>query len=322
VNALLAESPRLLVIGAGSIGCRHMRNLAAAGAQVTCTDPNADAARAAAQATDGAVLAFDLDRLGGFDGIVVASPTRFHLEQASAALATGACVMVEKPLADDLGGVDTLVAAGGDRLMVGFNLRLHEPIRQLVRIVADGRIGRPVSFRLWFGSWLPDWRPDVDYRQTYSARADLGGGVLNDAIHEIDLAVWLAGHDLDVVAALVARVGPLEIDVEDTVRALLRTGAGVPVEIALDYLSRTYRRGIEVIGEEGTIRLDWARQVLEIECAGGRETMAADTPVAISYELEARAFLSLLGGAAPPVDGVAGVVSLRLVAAIREAASK
>ena len=227
-------------------------------------------------------------------------------------------MLVEKPLAERAAEAEESVATAGDRLMVGYNLRLHAPIERLVALVEQGRVGTPLAHRLWFGSWLPDWRPSVDYRTTYSARADLGGGVLNDAIHELDLAVWLAGADLEVVGALVARVGPLDLDVEDTVRALLRTPDGVPVEIALDYLSRSYRRGIEVIGTEGTVRLDWARATLEIEGPGAPEVEPADTPVATSYEREADAFLAFVRGTAPaPVDGPTGLASLRLADAIR-----
>jgi hypothetical protein len=285
---------------------------------VTVTDPDAERATAA-QADD--VATFDLERLTGFDGVVVASPTRHHLEHASWAVATGAAVLVEKPLADGTVGADELVQAAGDRLMVGYNLRLHEPIERLVAMVRAGRVGAPCGYRFWFGSWLPDWRPDVDYRTTYSARADLGGGVLNDAIHELDLAVWLAGSDLDVVGAVVARLGPLEIDVEDTARALLRTPTGVPVEVSLDYLSRQYRRGIEVVGDEGTLRLDWAREVLEIDGATGREVETADVPVAVSYEREADAFLALVGGETkPPVGAAEALESVRLAEAIRRAA--
>jgi predicted dehydrogenase len=311
-------APRVLVIGAGSIGARHAGNLVAAGAEVTSTDPDADRARAtAAQRT----VPFDLDQLGGYDGIVVASPSRLHLEQAIEAVATGAAVLVEKPLAHHLQGVDRLVQDAGSRLMVGYNLRLHRPVEELVGAVAAGRVGRPVAVRLWFGSWLPDWRPTIDYRTSYSARADLGGGVLDDAIHELDLAVWLCGSDLRVVAAVVDRLGPLEIDVEDTVRALLVDPTGVPVSIDLDYLSRRYRRGIEVIGTEATIRLDWSRAVLELEAADHLETTAADTPVDESYVREARAFLALVAGTgSAPVDGATGAMSLRLAEEIRAAA--
>jgi predicted dehydrogenase len=174
--------------------------------------------------------------------------------------------------------------------------------------------------RLWFGSYLPYWRPKVDYRTTYSAQARLGGGILLDAIHELDLAVWILDDRFTVVCALLDRVGDLEIDVEDTVKALLRHADGATLELSLDYLSRRYRRGIEVVGQESTLRLDWARSVLEIEDASMLHAEEASTPVSRSYEREAEAFLAFIRGeAAPIVDGATGAMSLRLADRIRSA---
>ena len=181
--------------------------------------------------------------------------------------------------------------------MVGYNLRYHEPNLRLAALLEGGAIGRPISYRFWFGHWLPDWRPGTDYRNAYSARSDLGGGVLFDAIHELDLAVWMAGPDLSVVGALVARVGPLEIDVEDTVRALLTTPESVPVTVDLDYLSCTYRRGIEIIGEAATVSFDWSTRALTLSGPGGVSVEQIDTEVSKSYVDEMAEFLAFLGGA-------------------------
>lgn len=311
--------PRVLVLGAGSIGARHARNLCAAGAQVDVADP--EPGRSAG--IDGTrPVPFDLDRLDGYDGIVVASPTVFHVEQATRALKTGARVLVEKPLGVTSSEVQGLLSAADKRVMVGYNLRLHEPVERVVAMVHGGRIGAVLAVRLWFGSWLPDWRPGTDYRITYSARSELGGGVLLDAIHELDMLVWLVGDDpLHVVGAVVSRVGPLDIDVEDTVKALLRTDGGIPAEVSLDYLSRRYRRGIEVVGEAATVRLDWARGVVEVEDADGVTSTPADKPVGLSYERQAERFLQFVAGTAdPPVDAATGAASVRLAEQIRQAA--
>lgn len=310
--------PRVLVVGAGSIGARHAANLHAAGADVTVTDP--DAARA--ERTSLRTVAFGVDRMGGYDGIVVASPTAYHAGQARAALATGARVLVEKPLVLSAGELDASLT-GSDRIMVGYNLRFHGPLQKLVGLVHAGSVGTPCAVRLWFGSWLPDWRPDVDYRTTYSARSERGGGVLLDAIHELDLLVWLLGtRGYTVAGAVVDRVGPLEIDVEDTVVAVLHHSDGAVVTVSLDYLSRRYRRGIEVVGTDATARFDWARQVLEVEDAGRVTTETHTTPVARSYELETEAFLAFVSGrAGPAVDGLTGAASIVLADAIRQAAT-
>jgi predicted dehydrogenase len=314
----VTDGLRVLVLGAGSAGARHATLLAGAGAAVSVADP--DAARAAVVPGCEAV-AFDLGRLDGYDGIVVASPSVFHAEQTAAALATGARVLVEKPLAASPDDAEPLAASGTGRLMVGYNLRLHAPVERAVALVHEGAAGRLSALRLWFGSWLPDWRPQVDYRSSYSARAELGGGILDDASHELDLLLWLLDRRLEVIGAVVERMGPLEIDVEDTVKALLRHEDGVAVELSLDYLSRRYRRGFEAVGDQATVRLDWARAVIEIEDDDGVHAEPADIPVAQSYRREAERFLSFVAGEADaPVDGEAGAAVVRLADQIRGAA--
>lgn len=311
-------SADVLVLGAGSIGRRHARNLAAAGAAVALADPVSVATTA--DPPDGVTyIDWDAADPAAFAGVVVASPTVHHLDQAEAAAASGARVLVEKPLATTTRLAATLCAVN-EQVRVGFNLRFHAPVLQLVALVHAGEVGRVLSARLWFGYHLPSWRPGTDYRQTYSARADLGGGILLDAIHELDMAVWLLGPDLTVDAARIAQVGDLDLDVEDTVRALLHTPDGAPVDIALDYLSRDYRRGIEVIGSKATVRLDWARGVLEVDNGAGRVTTnPAAVSVDRSYEAEAEAFLGWLGGADDlPVDVETALASLRLADEIRE----
>ena len=307
----------MLVVGAGSIGTRHARNLKSAGASVSLTD--LDPARGQGL-DDVARVPFDLERVAEYDGVVIASPTRFHRDQALTVLDRRVPVLVEKPMAMETDDLGELEAAAGGRLMVGFNLRLHEPVERFMELVHGGRCGPLTAVRVWFGSYLPDWRPAVDYRDTYSARAALGGGILLDAIHELDLLVWLVGEGLTVVGSVVDRLGALDIDVEDTAKALLRRD-GIVVEVSLDYLSRAYRRGIEAIGERATVRLDWARGVIEIEDRAAREVIDAGLSLDRSYERQADRFLEFIAGTAPPpVDAHVGAASVRLARQIREAA--
>ena len=310
---------RLLVVGAGSSGVRHARNLVALGARVAAVD--VDERRASAIPATEAPPPFDLDRVDGFDGVVVATPTALHREQAMAALGGGAAVLVEKPLAASEDGLDDLVHAAGGRLTVGYNLRLHRPVERLRELLRAGRAGRVIHVRAWFGSHLPDWRPDVDYRNTYSAQAAFGGGVLRDASHELDLLVWLFGAAWTVEGAVTARRSNLDIDVEDVAVAVLRSADGIPALLSLDYVSRRYRRGLEVVGEDATLRLDWARGTLEVEDANGVVVEDAGESVEESYRREAAAFLDLVAGRGEPlVSAAEGAVSVRLIARIEEAA--
>lgn len=306
----------VLVVGAGSIGARHARNLIAAGAQVDVMDPDEAKARAI---TGARAVPYTVGRFAYYGGVVVASPSSFHAEQLGTALDGGAKVLVEKPIALRVADV-AMLEGESERVMVGYNLRFYEPVCRLRHLTREA--GRIRMARFWFGSYLPDWRPGVDYRTTYSAQSHLGGGVLYDAIHELDLMIWWFGADLAVRAAMVTTIGPLDIDVEDTVKALLQSSEGVIVELSLDYLSRRYRRGIELVGDEATVRLDWGRQVIEVEKREEVTILPVTVPIADSYYRQTQHFLRWLdGGPPPPVDGRSGLLSLGLVEEIRSRAS-
>ena len=314
---LRRRQPAVLVLGAGAVGNRHARNLKVAGARVALADPCADRAQSARHAQP---VPFDLDHLGGYDGIVVATPPSAHLFQALAALDTGTKVFVEKPLSLSARGTEPLVEVG-DRVMSDHHLRFHPPVMRVVEMARQGRAGRITSVRSWYGSYLPDWRPTMAYQDTTSARAELGGGVLLDAIHDLDLLVWVLGDGLEVIAAEMACLGDLDLDVEDTVRALMRHRSGTLAEASFDYLSRRYRRGLEIIGTDATLRLDWSREVIEVEQAGETQVEPAIDSLACSHEHQTKCFLSWLrGDALPPVPLAESLASLRLADRIRESA--
>ena len=236
------------------------------------------------------------------------------------ALSGSAVVLVEKPMVTSTSELDNEILGHADRILVGYNLRFHTGYGELRHRLLRGDIGRPVAARLWFGSYLPDWRPTIDYRESYSARRELGGGVLRDASHELDLAAWFFGQPLSVASAWMGRVGDLEIDVEDTVRTTLVTASGIPVAIDLDYLSRTYRRGMEIIGTEGTARFDWPLRSVTVERPGATDVFDVTDGVDESYIRLAGAFLDHVRGDRDDIaaDGLDGRYAVQLVESIEE----
>ncbi len=234
------------VIGCGSIGKRHIGNLLSAGAgKVTAHDVREDRRREVHEKF-GIEVSGDLGAAlsGNPDVAFVCSPTAFHLEHALRATRAGCHVFIEKPVSDSLAGLEELageLAKRGRTSMVGCNFRFHPGLRQVKSLLDDGRIGRVISFRSRFGHYLPDWHPWEDYRDTYSARRDLGGGVLLDRIHEIDYAAWLFGK-VDAVFAWTGHESRLETDTEDNAEIILRFRNGITGSVHLDYIRRRYAR--------------------------------------------------------------------------------
>lgn len=258
---------KVLVVGGGSIGLRHLKNLKTLQVDdlgLVETDPQ----RLAAVQAENEVRGFSEIEQGlawSPDIAVICTPPHQHLAPALLAANAGAHLFIEKPLAASEAGLDELIVksdASSLTTMVGCNMRFH-PGPRMVKEIIDGRgTGQVLFSRLESGSYLPEWRPQRDFRETYSARSELGGGCLLDCVHEIDLAQWLFG-DFDELICMVNTGSSLGIDVEEIASITARHTCGILSEIHLDYVQRSYERGIKVVGTDGTVIWDHRRQTVE-----------------------------------------------------------
>lgn len=251
---------RVLVIGCGSIGMRHMGNLKSLGIDDLIGFDTVADRREHAQQECGARLFDSLDAAlrSSPDVAFITTPTHLHVPIALQAARAGCHLFIEKPLShteDGLNELIDIVQRNHLVTMVGCNMRFHHGPATIKRLLADGVIGRVVSATLDVGQYLPDWHPDEDYRQRYSAHHSMGGGVILDGIHEIDYARWLFGEVTEVFC-YGGKLSSLDIDVEDSANILMKLKAGFSVMIHMDYIQRVYSRSCKVIGEEGTIIWD------------------------------------------------------------------
>ena len=335
---------KILVVGLGSIGQRHARNLrtllgdkgeltayrvksvAPALAENMTADPTADPAeRHGLQVFTSIDKAFD----AGPRAVLVCNPSALHVPIAKRALEVGSDVFVEKPLSGGLEGVQELVelAESGKRVgMVGYQLRFHPCLLRMQELLASGAIGQVLSVRLQVGEYLPAWHAYEDYRQSYAARADLGGGAVLSQIHEIDLIYWLFGPPRKVFA-VGGHLSSLEIDVEDVCSSLLECeydGHRIPVHLLQDYVRRPPSRTIEVIGDAGLIYVDLqAPTLIRYAADGARSEVMAPAGFERNslFIAEMRHFLACLGRTERPrVSLRDGAESLRIALAIKESA--
>jgi predicted dehydrogenase len=188
--------------------------------------------------------------------------------------------------------------------LVGCNLRFHPGLARVKNLLEEEAIGRVVAARVEVGQYLPDWHPQEDYRQSYSARRQLGGGVILDAIHEIDYIRWMLG-EIAAVACFSGKVSHLEIDTEDTAAILLRFTNGALGEVHLDYVQRAYSRSCHIIGDEGTIRWDYTTGRVSYYSAASQQwqffTNDESWEPNQMYVAEMRHFLKCLTREEPPV---------------------
>jgi predicted dehydrogenase len=310
---------RVAVVGLGSAGCRHARLTMELGHEVIGYDPEAR--------PDGISAAPSLEAaLDGADAAIVASPSAMHAEHALAAIDAGLPTLVEKPLAVEAADArDVLTAAErSDRACgVAMNLRFHPGPLALKRLVEEGELGRVLFGRASYGYDLRRWRPGTDYRQSYSARAELGGGILADAIHEVDELLWLLGP-ADTVSAQLAKVSDLEIDVEDLALLELRFASGALGSLDLNFFEPRYRRSCLLAGSDAVAVWDWVRGTVEVSDGEGnvRELPAAAEPEE-GYRAELEDFFAAAGGDGAPRTTIAeGLAAVEVVEAARRSSSE
>ena len=254
---------RFLIVGLGSIGRRHVSNLKR-------IDPTAQIAVWSRTSqpqglsdveplVNQVVTSLEDALATGPEAVLITNPASLHVEAALPFAEKGIHLFIEKPLATSLEDADELLdlcKATGSKLMVGYNLRFYKPLQVMRHALCEGKIGRVVSLRAEVGQYLPEWRPNVDYRQSVSARRELGGGAVFELSHELDYAGWLAGE----VASVTARVGhlsDLEIDAEDTAEIVFTFRSGAIGSVHLDMVRRPAARSCTIIGTEGTLSGDW-----------------------------------------------------------------
>lgn len=323
---------RILVVGYGSIGQRHLGI-----ARSLLPDANIRVLRhqsceAIPELADGCMTSLAEAMAFAPQAAVIASPSVFHMDTAQPLAEAGVHLMVEKPLASSLNGVRQLLGtsvASGSVLMTAYNLRFMPSLQRYRDLIQSGRIGRVISVRCEIGQYLPSWRPGSDYRRGVSATAAMGGGVLLELSHEIDYLRWIFG-EVDSVQATLSRQSNLEIDVEDTAHLILgfaeRKDRGKLIAaLNMDFVRQDTTRHCLAIGEKGSLRWDGLAGTVEVFPEGGStwEQVFVHLPQRDeSYTAEWKHFLACIrDGSAPLVSGQDGLATLKIIQAARDSAA-
>lgn len=254
------SAPQIAVLGCGSIGSRHLRNLCDLGyTGLMAFDPDPQIRQKVSEEL-GVGVSGSLDDIWHWRPAValVTAPTNLHVELALMAARQNCHLFIEKPLSHSLDGVDGLCAEVEDRgltTLVGCNMRFHPGPVRLKKWLGERAVGQVLSARFQTGSYLPRWRPGQDYHQSYSASPVWGGAVL-DCIHELDLALWLLGG-AKVLAAVTRPAISIGLKTDGLAEVILEHESGVISNLHLNFIQRNYRRAIEIIGSEGSIEWEF-----------------------------------------------------------------
>jgi predicted dehydrogenase len=263
------------------------------------------------------------------DAVIVSNPTALHLDVAIPAAKAGCHILLEKPVSHNMDRLDELQAAAeasGAPILVGFQFRYHPGLRKIDEILKSGQIGRPLSFRTHWGEYLPGWHPWEDYRKGYSARKDLGGGVILTLTHSLDYVHWLLG-DVSGVWAFREQLSDLAIEVEDTAEIGLKFTNGVLGSVHLNYNQRPPRHQLEIVCTEGTISWDHAGEGLKVYSAAEESWQHYPLPEGFErddlFREQMAHFLKVAEGVEAPLCSLGdGIMALKLALAAHESAQK
>jgi predicted dehydrogenase len=253
------------------------------------------------------------------DAAIICTPASNHLSTALILARQGIPLLIEKPVGDgtesrhdwqELSALSVSVP-----MEVGYVLR-HDPCRVAVKnYIEEKRIGRLVEADFYCGSWLPDWRTGVDYRDCVSANRALGGGALLELSHEIDLAQSLLGN-LELRASVLNQSGLLEIDVEDQAHLLAYSDDQCLVSIRINFCTQPPRRHIHIRGSNGEINWNLIAGKVEVTEMGKRKIECFQSPISSDerYRLQMEHFFSCAVGKKEPLCSLSnGLKTLGIV---------
>lgn len=332
---------KFLIAGLGSIGRRHFRNLVALGEKDLIFLRTRKATLPDDELAGYPVESDIQDALKKHqpDAVVVANPTALHLEVAIPAAEAGCHILLEKPVSHSLVGLGILQKAAeqsGARILVGFQFRYHPTINKARELIQSGALGQALTVHAHWGEYLPNWHPWEDYRDSYAARAELGGGVIATLTHPLDYLRFLLG-EIETLWSFNGHLSPLELDVEDVAEIGLKFSSGAVGGVHLNYVQRPPVHRLEIIGTNGTLRWDNADGTLhfyKMPASFGSHSGNPPAPVLETFSPpegfernhlfldQTRHFLEVVRGAQPVCTLVDGVQALRLALAAKESQKK
>ena len=189
---------------------------------------------------------------------VIANETSLHIPIAIKLAKEGLDLFLEKPLSNSLKDIEKLRAIVKKNKLItqmGCNLRFHPCIKKIKNLIEQQKIGKIISAQVQCCSYLPDYHRWEDYRKSYAARKDLGGGVILTQIHEIDYMYWFF-QEVENVISMSGKFSDLDVTAEDYAPSLLKFKNKIIGELHLDYFQRPEFRSCKIRGTKGEIYWD------------------------------------------------------------------
>ena len=281
---------KILIIGLGSIGKKHVVTLKSILKKV---DIIALRSSKNAKKIPGISNVYSYKEIENIliDFAIVSNPTSNHLETINNLIKFKVPLFIEKPLNSSLDIEDLIDVINSKKIYtyVACNLRFLDCIRFVKEKLSQDLIDQINEVNVYCGSYLPDWRPNIDFRQTYSTNLKLGGGVHLDLIHELDYIYWFFGVPKEVFRRF-KNQSSLKISTYDYANYLLDYER-FSANIVLNYYRKDSKRSLELVFENETWCVDLIKnQVLK----NNQVIFSSQQNILETYQLQMQYFISNL----------------------------
>lgn len=255
---------KVCFFGLGSIGNRHLRNFIKVLSEIGI-NTEIHAFRTTNKEIDEELksnikvfITDDRELDNDYDIVFITNPTSFHYGTIKLMENKTKHMFIEKPVFDNTDyDIGKLRLNQKGMYYVARPLIHSNVIKELKKLIENENI---YSVRAICSSYLPNWRPNVDYRNIYSSKKELGGGVSIDLVHEWDYLTYLFGFPIKIFN-LQGKFSNLEIDSED-ISIYIAEYKDKLIELHLDYFGRESRRNIEIMTENGNIVGDFIKKTI------------------------------------------------------------
>lgn len=232
--------------------------------------------------------------------VIISNPTSEHYKTILKTSELGVPIFIEKPPIAKLSDTDQVLKVIHENNCIAycaFNLRFHPVIEWLKKNINPSDV---IELTAYCGSYLPDWRPNTDYRKTYSANNELGGGVHLDLIHELDYIKWILGNPLSTNGTI-SQISSLEIDVPDYAHYTLRYEKSIS-NITLNYYRKIPKRSIDIVLNNSVVNADLINH--KITDGNDKIIFSAENDLIGIYERQMRYFISCIAEDKQPMNSL------------------
>jgi predicted dehydrogenase len=264
---------KILILGCGSIGARHAKNLKSLGIRNLVLCDTNDSRLSSLGDVIGTNLLYNdyknaVKENPDIFAAVICTPTALHIEPAMYFAKNKINLFIEKPLSNNLKKLDLLrrvVKTNNLVVMMGHSYMFEEGFIKLHSLLKKGIIGQVYYVTYLQGQYLPDWHPNMDYRKEYSARKELGGGaLLTLTSHTFYVIEWLFGRVQSIHGHVIDKVSKLQVNADDSVFLLMRTKKNIIVLTQNNFIVAIHNHRIIVEGTKGTLEYDFVEKQVTI----------------------------------------------------------